>query len=63
MLTFEEVEKALKSLGGKNIVNVPLRAPIDGLKDLVIVTGNSSRHLQVMGNCIVRAVRIFDFHN
>lgn len=57
LLTTAEIEKALELQGGKNIVSMDIKGNLDTIKQFVIVTGRSSRHMRKMADTIVSALK------
>ena len=57
MLTTEEVEKSLIALGGLDVQIIKLKGGLGSIKHFVIACGRTPRHLRVMGDTVVKAVR------
>jgi Ribosomal silencing factor during starvation len=55
-LTADEVTVALKSQGAEEVVVVDLTKKLDTISQMIVASGRSHRHLQKMGDTIVRAV-------
>ena len=58
LLTTDEVQKALLSLGAENIVIININGSLGSVSHFIIATGRSTRILRKMGDTIVQAVRI-----
>jgi hypothetical protein len=58
LLTTEEVQQALLSMGGENIVVININGSLGSVSNFIIATGRSPRFLRKMSDSIVQAVII-----
>lgn len=57
LLTPEEIKTALESLGGEDVIAMPLSDKLDTITDMIIATGRSSRHIKKMSDAVVQALK------
>lgn len=57
LLTTEEVQRALVSQGGDNVVVLNLNGDLGNIKQFVIGSGRSTRHLHKMSTSIVQSLK------
>ena len=57
LLSSTEIAEALKKMGGENVRRIPIEGRIDNVKEFIIASGSSSRHLRKMANAIVQALK------
>ena len=57
LLTGDEIRAALEQQGGEDIRVMAVKGRLDTIKEFVIASGRSSRHLRKMGESIVSALK------
>ena len=62
LLSRDEVEQALTSMGGIDVVSVPLKNKMMNIKEFTIVSGTSIRHIRKMSDAVVRALKSRNIH-
>lgn len=56
LLTPDEITSALEKLGGEDIRVVDISGKLDNIKFMVMVTGQTTRHLKKLSDVVVKAV-------
>jgi ribosome-associated protein len=57
LLSSSEIVTALEKMGGIDVKSVPLTRKFDNIKEMIIVTGSSTRHIKKMADAIVQALK------
>ena len=60
LLTSEEIKEALVKQGGEDVTVVAVKGRLDTIKEFVVASGRTSRHLRKMAESIVAAVWLSD---